>query len=130
MKRAWLKDATWLVVVELNRQLCAHKRVQHGPTSDGYPIAQHLWEARHREPLSLIELTELCHACHRHAPFLNFNGNTFVALARQAVATLDLPPLQAAALRSLVGHMIAGTAEPPEQALFAQLVQKLDPPAD
>ena len=126
MKRPWLKDAPWTVVTELNRQLCAKKNAQHGSTSDGHAPAQRLWEAKQHQLLSLSELAQLCHACHRHAPFLNFNGNTFVAIARQAVATLKLPSPQAATLRSLIGHIVAGTAEPPEQAQFAKLMQELD----
>ena len=126
MKRLWLKDAPWTVVIEINRQLCAQKRAQHGLTSDGHGPALKLWEAKHKQPLSLSELAELCHACHRRAPFLNFNGNTFVAIARQAVATLKLPSPRAATLRSLVGHIVAGTAEPAEHAQFLEFVRDLD----
>jgi hypothetical protein len=126
MKRRWLKDAPWTVVAEINRQLCAQKHAQHDQTSDGYGAARQLWDARHGQSLSLSELAELCHACHRHAPFLNFNGNTFVAIARQAVATLGLPPPQAASLRSLIGHIVAGTAEPLEHGQFLKLVRELD----
>ncbi len=125
MKRAWLKDASWTVVTELNRQLCAQKKAQHGPTSDGHAPAQRIWNERHGQSLSLGELAELCHQCHRLAPFLKFNGNTFVAVARQAVVSLKLPPTQAAVLRSLIGHIVAGTAEATEHAQFLKLVQEI-----
>ncbi len=125
MKHPWLKDATWSVVTEINRQLCAPKAAQHGRTSDGHTAAQRLWDATHRRALDLRQVAELCHECHRLAPFLNYNGNTFVAVARQTVAQLTLPAAQAALLRSIIGHIVAGTAEPPEHAKFLQLVQNL-----
>jgi hypothetical protein len=125
MNRPWIKDAPWTVVTEINRQLCAQKRAQHGPSSDGHSRAAQLWNSRHGQELSLNELAELCYVCHRLAPFLNYNGNTFVAIARQAIAALSLPAAEAAVLRSLMGHIVAGTAEPPEHEDFYQLVRKL-----
>ena len=113
MKRVWLKSAGWTVVTEINRQLCAQASAQHGPTSDGHTPAKRLWSLRHSQSLELVELAELCHRCHRLAPFLNYNGNTFVAIARQAITMLSLSPTESAALRSLIGHIVAGTAEPP-----------------
>lgn len=125
MKRAWLKAAGWTVVTEINRLLCAQKGAQHGPTSDGHTPAKRVWSERHSQSLDLAELAELCHRCHRLAPFLNYNGNTFVAIARQAITTLSLPPAESATLRSLIGHIVAGTAEPPEHEQFLQLIRKL-----
>ncbi len=125
MKRAWLKAAGWTVVTEINRQLCAQKVAKHGPTSDGHEPAKHLWSARHSQSLDLTELAELCYRCHRLAPFLSYNGNAFVAIARQAIVSLSLPPAEAAALRSLIGHVVAGTAQPPEQEQFLQFIRKL-----
>jgi hypothetical protein len=126
MKHAWLKAASWPVVTEINRQLCAQKKAQHGPTSDGHAAAQRRWTGRHAKPLTLEEVAKLCYECHRLAPFLNFNGNTFVAVARQVVTALKLSPTQAAALRSLIGHIIAGTAEPTEHDQFLQFVREVE----
>ena len=125
MKRAWLKAAGWTVVTELNRQLCVQGKAQHGLTSEGHEPAKRLWFERHAQSLDLAELAKLCHDCHRLAPFLNYNGNTFVAIARQAVATLSLPATEAAVLRSLIGHVVAGTAEPPEHDQFLQFIRQL-----
>jgi hypothetical protein len=126
MKRAWLKAASWPVVTEINRQLCAQAKAQHGATSEGFGPAKKLWSESHAGELSLSEVAELCYACHRLAPFLNYNGNTFVAIARQAVTILPLAAPEAAALRSLIGHIVAGTAEPPEHARFVAFLRELE----
>lgn len=42
----------------------------------------------------LDEAADLCQECHRLAPFCNFNGNTFAALARSLVDTLKPPMSQ------------------------------------
>lgn len=41
--------------------------------------------------LWLDEAVELCRQCHRLAPFRNFNGNAFAAIARQLTQRLRLP---------------------------------------
>jgi hypothetical protein len=75
--------------------------------------------------MTLAEATDLCRRCHQLAPFCNFNGNTFVAVIRRVIAGLNLPPDQAAALRSLAGHIVAGTATPEEQAAFAATLDRM-----
>lgn len=124
MNQPWLTAVDWSVVTAINQQLCAAKQAQHGPTSDGHAPARALWEKSHREPLTLDALVELCRQCHRLAPFLNYNDNTFVVIARQVIGGIPLGT-QAAALRSLAGHIIAGTASPEEQKAFKAAVTKL-----
>ncbi|HAB18529.1 MAG TPA: hypothetical protein DCE44_19070 [Verrucomicrobiales bacterium] len=75
--------------------------------------------------MTLAEATDLCRRCHRLAPFCNFNGNTFVAVIRRVIAGLTLPPDRAAALRSLAGHIVAGTATAEEQAAFDSVIDEL-----
>lgn len=125
MKRAWLQPFTWAVIVETNRQLCLPKGALHKPTSDGYEPTRQLWESLHPTDITLAEATDLCRRCHRLAPFCNFNGNTFVAVIRKVISTLPLPADQAAALRSLAGHTVAGTATCEEQAAFAGLLDRI-----
>ena len=125
MKRAWLAPFTWPVIVETNRQLCLPKGALHAPTSDGFEPTRRLWESLHRSEMTLAEATDLCRRCHQLAPFCNFNGNTFVAVIRCVIAGLNLPPDQAAALRSLAGHIVAGTATPEEQAAFAATLDRM-----
>jgi hypothetical protein len=125
VKRAWLQRFTWPVIVETNRQLCLPKGALHKPTSDGFELTRRLWESRHREEMTLAEATDLCRRCHQLAPFCNFNGNTFVAVIRRVIAGLSLPPDQMAALRSLAGHIVAGTATPQEQTAFGTTLDRL-----
>lgn len=129
MKRAWLQPFTWAVIVETNRQLCLPKGALHKPTSDGYEPTRRLWESLCRTQITLAEATDLCRQCHQLAPFCNFNGNTFVAVIRKVISALALPPETAAALRSLAGHIVAGTATPEEQQQFAGILDRLSPPA-
>ncbi|MBN2508121.1 MAG: hypothetical protein JXQ71_15655 [Verrucomicrobia bacterium] len=126
MKRAWLAPFTWPVIVETNRRLCLPKDALHRPTSDGYEPTRLLWESRHRLEMTLAETTDLCRRCHQLAPFCNFNGNTFVAIIRRVIANLALPPDQAAALHSLAGHIVAGTATPEEQTAFSEILDRLE----
>jgi hypothetical protein len=128
VKRAWLAPFTWPVIVETNRRLCQPKGALHAPTSDGYEPARRLWESVHRSEMTLAEATELCRRCHQMAPFCNFNGNTFVAVIRRVIADLNLPADQAAALRSLAGHIVAGTATPEQQAAFADALNNMTSP--
>ncbi|MBI4661861.1 MAG: Fic family protein [Verrucomicrobia bacterium] len=125
MKRAWLQPFTWAVIVETNRQLCLPKGALHKATSDGYEPTRQLWESLHRTEMPLAEATNLCRRCHQLAPFCNFNGNTFVAVIRKVISTLTLPPVQAAALRSLAGHIVAGIATPEEQRAFEKAMEAI-----
>jgi len=126
VKRPWLEPFTWPVIVETNRQLCLPKGALHQPTSDGCEQTRQLWESRHRRPMTLSEATDLCRRCHQLAPFCNFNGNTFVAVIRRVIARLEVPPEQAAALRSLAAHIVAGTATPEERTAFAGILDRLN----
>mgnify|MGYP001312379196 CR=1 FL=1 len=128
MKRAWLQPFTWEVITETNRQLCLPKAALHKPTRDGYEPTRQLWETTHRTEMTLADATDLCRRCHQLAPFCSFNGNTFVAVIRKVIATLPLAPESAAALRSLAGHIVAGTATPEEQRDFATILNRLSAP--
>jgi hypothetical protein len=75
----------------------------HKPTSGGYAPAK---------KLSLPELLQLCFQCRRLAPFCFYNGNTFVTIVKTLLdAELKhLSPDQSFILRSIAGHIMAGTA--------------------
>ena len=125
MKSPWLEPFNWTVIVETNRQLCQPKGALHKPTSDGYEPTRQLWQSLHRTGMTLAEATDVCRRCHQLAPFCNFNGNTFVAVIRRVIARIPLTPEQAAALRSLAGHIVAGTATPEEQTAFNNVMDQL-----
>jgi hypothetical protein len=66
---------------------------------------------RKRASLTIKTAAELCFRCHRLAPFLFLNGNTFVAVARDAIipALAHLSSQDQAIIRGTIGHFIAGT---------------------
>lgn len=52
------------------------------------------------------------------APFTNFNGNTFAAIARILVRRLELDSAEEILIRSLAGHIVAGVASDEEVKAF------------
>jgi hypothetical protein len=124
MKR-WLAPYDWAFVTEQNAMLCLMKNALHKPTSDGHEATRQLWEAKHGDPMSLGDAAELCRRCHRMAPFCFYNGNTFVAIMRDVIARLALPPSEVAAARSLAGHIVAGVASEEEERAFREFCDAL-----
>ena len=49
--------------------------------------------------------------CHRLAPFCNYNGNTFVTIVKTLLNDVlrGLPADKAHIVRSIAGHIVAGT---------------------
>jgi hypothetical protein len=127
VKRAWLELFDWEFVTATNAALCQPKKALHKPTSDGHDHTRQLWEGRHRQEMFLDEAAELCRQCHRLAPFCNFNGNTFAAIARNLVDTLKLKADEAHVVRSLLGHLVAGTATEPETQALREFSRSLRP---
>lgn len=125
MQRAWLEAFTWEMVIAANSALCQAKGALHRPSSDGCEPARKLWESQHQQALWLDEAVDLCRQCHRLAPFCNFNGNTFAAIARQSIQELRLPADQAHIVRSWAGHIVAGTADEAEIGQFRQFSRAL-----
>jgi hypothetical protein len=110
--KAWLAPFDWEIVTEINRGLCRQKNTLHKPASDGHLPAKTLWEKNQFAELALTGAIELCLKCHRLAPFCFYNGNTFAAIARDFIAELspELSADKAHVLRSIAGHIVAGTA--------------------
>lgn len=126
MKKAWLELYDWEFVTATNAALCQPKKALHKPTSDGHDRARTLWEQTHRREMLLGEVVELCRQCHRLAPFCNFNGNTFAAIARSLVDTLKLRADEAHVVRSMIGHVVAGTASAVEIEALREFSQHLE----
>lgn len=114
----WLEPFSWEFVIAQNEVLCLQKSAHHGPTSDGHLVAKKLWEEAMEQEMSLFETVEVCRRCHRLAPFTNFNGNTFAAIARILVRRLKLDPERELLARSLAGHIVAGVASEEEVKAF------------
>jgi len=108
---SYLAATPWDVLQQINALLCQSGGYQVGVTSEGYEPAKVLWEENRSNPLAVMEVAELCRKCHRLAPFLFLNGNTFVSCARVALepALSSLPSVEQFATRAAIGHYIAGT---------------------
>ena len=75
--------------------------------------------------MTLDEMIDLCRRCHRLAPFTNYNGNTFSAIARALIDALDIPRDTAILGRSLAGHIVAGVASDEEVLAFRKFCDAL-----
>lgn len=122
--KAWLAEVPWDLVIFQNASLCEQKNALHKPTSDGYEATKALWESTHQQPMTLMEAVDVCRRCHRLAPFCFYNGNTFAAIARSMVEQLGLSGAEAATLRSLAGHIVAGVATPEQQQAFRKFCEQ------
>jgi len=126
--KSWLAAFDWKFVTEINRGLCQKKNALHKPTSEGHPAAKTLWEKNQFRELALTDALEVCLECHRLAPFCFYNGNTFAAIARDFITELSpgLPADQAHILRSIAGHIVAGTATGIERKQLDSLLAALE----
>ena len=123
--REWLAPYSWEFVTAQNQLLCQAKNAVHKPTSDGHEETMRLWQLQHRRAMPLDEAVDLCRRCHRLAPFCFYNGNTFAAIIRDVIASLDLPEDEAFVVRSLAGHIVAGVATEEEEQAFREFCESL-----
>ncbi len=126
--KPWLASFDWEMVVEINRGLCSRKNALHKPTSDGYQLAKTLWEKNQFAELSLSDALQVCLQCHRLAPFCFYNGNTFAAIARDFITDLSrkLSAEKSFILRSVAGHIVAGTATDIERKQLDEIIAALE----
>src|SRR5438034_11491421 len=73
----FLKNRSWELVVSLNRGACARGGAQHGFNRETQAACASEWAAKQGQVLSLNETIGFLRQCHRRAPFLFFNGNSF-----------------------------------------------------
>ena len=112
-RAAFLKNRSWELVVGLNRGACARGGAQHGQNSESYGALEADWRRRQGEISTLDEAIEFLRQCHRRAPFLFFNGNTFADVGRTIVDFVfaELPTTRRRELMSAVAHYIAGVLD-------------------
>jgi hypothetical protein len=128
-RAALIQNWSWESVIGYNRGACARGGAQHGLSRETEEACRCEWEEKRRQVISLAELIEFLRHCHRRAPFLFFNGNTFADIARQISAALfaDLAPGRRREVMSAVAHYIAGVL--PWDAM-AGIVESLSETAD
>lgn len=109
----FLENWDWPSVTSVNRGLCARGGAQHGPNHEAYEAVAKDWETWRQSELTLAEVFDLLRSCHRRAPFLFFNGNTFAELGRAlAIAVFaDLPTVRRKEVASAVAHYITGVLD-------------------
>lgn len=109
-RAAFIKNRSWELVVGLNRGACARGGAQHGFNRETQETCKREWEDKQQQILSLAEVIEFLRQCHRRAPFLFFNGNTFADIGRQIAAALfaELPANRRREAVSAIAHYIAG----------------------
>jgi hypothetical protein len=79
--------------------------------------------------LTLAEALDFLFYCHRKAPFLFFNGNTFADIGRRIAAALfaELPSARLRQVTSAIGHYIAGVLD---RESMIEIVESLCETAD
>ncbi len=109
-RAAFLKNRSWELVIGFNRGACARGGAQHGFNRDTQEATAREWAEKQQQILSLSETLDFLLRCHRRAPFLFFNGNTFADIGRQLAAALfaDLQHGRRREVASVVAHYIAG----------------------
>jgi hypothetical protein len=124
----WLQIVPWETVISINAALCEARKALHKPTSDGYAPAKELWEKNRSRKLSLTEVLQIGFQCHRLAPFCNYNGNTFVTIVKTLLddTLKDMPADKAHILRSIAGHIVAGTVTDIERKQLDSILAALD----
>src|SRR5437016_6296724 len=108
-----LKNWSWSSVTQINGGLCQRSKAQQGVNSDTHAAVAQEWEARRTSELTLLETFQFLKSCHRRAPFLFFNGNTFAEIGRALANALfsDLPFQRRKEASSAVAHFITGVLD-------------------
>ena len=79
-RAAFLKNWDWLAIIRINRGACERGRTQHGHNQETHQKVRDEWEETRHQTLTLLETLDFLFRCHRAAPFLFFNGNTFAEM--------------------------------------------------
>jgi hypothetical protein len=109
----FLKNWSWELVIGFNQGACERGRAQHGFNRETQEATAREWGEKQQQILSFEEAIDFLRSCHRRAPFLFFNGNTFADIGRQlsAAAFADLPQTRRREVTSAIAHYIAGVLD-------------------
>lgn len=127
VRAAFLENWDWELINSLNRTACERGRAQHGHNSETHERVRQQWEGLRPTELTFKELLEFLRACHRGAPFLFFNGNTFAEVARRSMDALlaEFPLARRREAASLAAHYVAGVLD--EESLVLGLDALTEP---
>lgn len=112
-RAAFIQNWNWQSVVGFNQGACQRGKAKHGHNSETYSKVRRQWEETRGKSLTLLETLDFLFHCHRAAPFLFFNGNTFAEIGRRLVDVLfaDLSRGRRREAASLAAHYIAGVLD-------------------
>jgi hypothetical protein len=109
----FLENWSWSSVIQINGGLCERGRTQRGVNTETHASVAEEWEKRRASELTLLEALQFLKFCHKRAPFLFFNGNTFGEIGRALATALfsDLPLHRRKEASSSVAHFITGVLD-------------------
>jgi hypothetical protein len=125
----FLKNWDWPSVTQIHDGLCQRGRAMPGANPETHAAVAQEWEKGRASELTLLETFQFLKSCHRRAPFLFFNGNTFAEIGR-ALATAvfsDLPFHRRKEASSAVAHFITGVLD---ESLMIEMVELLSESVD
>jgi hypothetical protein len=125
----FLQNWDWSSVTQIHDGLCERGRAQRGANPETHAAVAEEWEKRRASELTLLETFQFLKSCHRRAPFLFFNGNTFAEIGRALATALfsDLSFHRRKEASSAVAHFITGVLD---QELMIEAVESLSETAD
>jgi hypothetical protein len=106
----WFKNLDWEDLARINQIFCEKGNAQYGFSESQGPKFKKLWEEKSQKPMSFWDMCELCRKLHEGAPFFNFNGNTFAAVASEASLQMNYP--NQFILEDAICNAIAGSLSP------------------
>lgn len=112
-RAAFVENWDWKSITSINRGTCARGGAQHGINQEAGSACEEDWERQRHIVVTLGETLDFLKSCHRQAPFLFFNGNTFSFIGRELALALfsDLPPVRKKEVASVIAHYIAGVLD-------------------
>ena len=112
-RATFIQNWSWQSVVGFNQGACERGKAKHGYNSETHEQVRQQWEEARGQELTLLETLDFLYRCHRSAPFLFFNGNTFAEIGRRLIDVLfaDLARGRRREAASLAAHYIAGVLD-------------------
>ena len=104
--------------------MCARGGAQHGANRESHEGAAADWQRVQNVEATLGETLDFLRGCHRRAPFLFFNGNTFADIGRTFSDYLfaELPTHRRRQATSAIAHYIAGVLD---RGAMVQIIEEL-----
>jgi hypothetical protein len=125
----FLQNWDWSSVTQINGGLCERGRAQRGINKETHAALAAEWEKQRASELTLLDTFRFLKSCHRRAPFLFFNGNTFAEIGRALANALfsDLSFHRRKEASSAVAHFITGVLD---EDMMIDVVETLSAAAD